>query len=60
MRGKSFGTELKCMCMRVCAYALAHIWMVFGCPLSARATSVGESGAGGELENTRGSSRRRE
>lgn len=42
MRGKSFGTELKCMCVRVCAYELTHIWMVFECPLSARATSVGE------------------
>lgn len=40
MRGKSFGTELKCM--RVCAYALTHIWTECGCPLGARATSVGE------------------
>lgn len=42
MRGKSFGTELKCMCVCMHTLQLTHIWMAFGCPLSARATSVGE------------------
>lgn len=56
MRGKSFGTELKCMC--VCVHTRSH---TFGWCLdvpSVPGLHLWESGAGGELENTRGSSRR--
>lgn len=59
MRGKSFGTEFKCMC--VCVHKRTHI--TFGWCLdvpSVPGLHLWESGAGGDLENTRGSSRRRE
>lgn len=57
MRGKSFGTELKCMCARVCAHThLDGVWMSPRCQgyICGRVVQVGSSKYYREQQEERG------